>query len=73
MVLSAAMMLDWLGTRHGVAGCCHAAAELTRAVERAFADGTLLPTEAGGTAGTASITARIRHELQRPVASEFTA
>jgi 3-isopropylmalate dehydrogenase len=73
MVLSAAMMLDWLGDRHGLVACCHAALELTRAVERAFADGTLLPIEAGGTDGTATITARIRQELQRPVPTEFTA
>ena len=71
MVLSAAMMLDWLGSRHGVAGCCDAAAELTRAVERAFADGTLVPAEVGGSDGTASITARILRELQHPVAIGF--
>lgn len=73
MVLSAAMMLDWLGHRHGVDACGQAAEELTRAVERAFADGSLVPTEVGGTEGTASITARIRAELPRPVSPGLTA
>jgi 3-isopropylmalate dehydrogenase len=73
MVLSAAMMLEWLGDRHGVAGCRHAAVELVRAVERAFADGTMLPTESGGSAGTTTITGRIHQELQRAVVAGFSA
>jgi 3-isopropylmalate dehydrogenase len=73
MTLSAAMMLEWLGDRHAVAACRHAAAELTRAVERAYADGTLLPTEFGGSAGTHTVTERVRLELQRAVPAGFTA
>jgi 3-isopropylmalate dehydrogenase len=64
MFLSAAMMLEWLGDRHGVEACSRASATLTRAVERAFADGTLVPTECGGTAGTQEITDRVRRELE---------
>jgi 3-isopropylmalate dehydrogenase len=60
MFLSAAMMLDWLGDRHGVPDCSRAAAELTRAVEGAFSDGTLVPVECGGTAGTKAISERVR-------------
>jgi 3-isopropylmalate dehydrogenase len=65
MFLSAAMMLDWLGDRHGVPGCARAAVELTQAVERAFADGTLVPIEGGGTADTKTISDRVRGQLAR--------
>jgi 3-isopropylmalate dehydrogenase len=63
MFLSGAMMLDWLGDRHGVPSCREAGARLTRAVDRAFADGTLVPAEHGGRAGTAAITERVAREL----------
>jgi 3-isopropylmalate dehydrogenase len=64
MFLSAAMMLDWLGDRHGVPACSDAARHLTHAIERAFADGTLVPVELGGDAGTEAITERVRGELK---------
>ncbi len=63
MFLSAAMMLDWLGDLHHVPECSHAGRQLTQAVERAFADGTLVPTECGGSAGTAIITERVQRQL----------
>jgi 3-isopropylmalate dehydrogenase len=63
MFLSAAMMLDWLGVRHSVPACHHAAGALTGAVERAFAGGTLVPVEHGGTAGTAEIAERVMRQL----------
>ena len=59
MFLSGAMMLDWLADRHRVAACHEAANRLTSAIDRAFADGTLVPPEHGGTAGTAAITSRV--------------
>ena len=65
MFLSAAMMLEWLGDVHQVAECSHAGRQLTQAVERAFADGTLIPVEYGGTAGTAIITERVQRQLDR--------
>ena len=55
MILSAAMMLEWLGERHGSARSLEAAAHLTRAVDAAFAGGTLVPVELGGKDGTAEI------------------
>jgi 3-isopropylmalate dehydrogenase len=52
MFLSAAMMLDWLGTQHALP-CCHTAASLLdAAVEQVYRDGQCLPREFGGTAGT---------------------
>lgn len=63
MLLSAAMMLEWLGERHGNASCQRAAEILTRAVEAAFAPGDLVSTEIGGTAGTNAIVSRVRFHL----------
>jgi 3-isopropylmalate dehydrogenase len=59
MFLSAAMMLEWLGQRHGVPDAVRAAADITRAVDAAFADGTLVTPENGGRAGTSEVTARV--------------
>ena len=56
MLRSAAMMLDWLGTRHGVDTCQAAGARLEAAVALAFADGALRPYEMGGTSGLKEIT-----------------
>jgi 3-isopropylmalate dehydrogenase len=73
MFLSAAMMLDWLGERHGVAACQRAGRELTQAVERALGSGTLRPVEFGGPAGTDAILRRVSDELARPpVAADST-
>jgi 3-isopropylmalate dehydrogenase len=54
MLLSAAMMLDWLGDRHDHAPATQAAKRIERAVDRAFANG-LKPCEFGGQDGTAAI------------------
>jgi 3-isopropylmalate dehydrogenase len=55
MILSAAMMLDWLAERHDDPRLAVAAQRLERAVDAAFASGKLLPFELGGLAGTAAI------------------
>ena len=60
MVLSAAMMLDWLGRRHNVGDAIAAGAKLQAAVDDAFRLGNLVPTEIGGPAGTAEIINSIR-------------
>ena len=65
MFLSAAMMLEWLGDRHNLAACSRAAVELTQAVERAFAEGSLVPAEFGGAAGTHEIASSVLHQLER--------
>ena len=66
MFLSAAMMLDWLGERHGHQGCREAGALLERAVEAAFATGGLRPHEMGGTSGLKEITAAVTEALGTP-------
>jgi 3-isopropylmalate dehydrogenase len=52
MILSAAMMLEWLAAERGAANCADAARELRAAVDRAFGAG-LRTRDAGGSAGTA--------------------
>jgi 3-isopropylmalate dehydrogenase len=54
MILSAAMMLDWLGDKHGLEGAAEAAERIQRAVDRAYAGG-IKPLEFGGANGTADI------------------
>ena len=55
MLLSAAMMLDWLGARHNDARLTEAAAVLEDAVRAAFVEGGVQPVELGGKDGTRAI------------------
>jgi 3-isopropylmalate dehydrogenase len=55
MILSGAMMLEWLGERSGYPGLVESATKLQRAVDAAFASGHLLPYELGGSDGTRQI------------------
>ena len=65
MILSAAMMLDWLGERHRLESCAVAARLVEDAVARVFADGAAVPVDLGGAEGTAAVAkavlARIEH------------
>ena len=54
--LSAAMMLDWLAQRHARPNLAEAARSIEAAVDAAFADGKVRPTDIGGNDGTAAIT-----------------
>ena len=62
MILSAAMMLDWLAERHGHDGAAQAARAIESAVDRAFASG-LCACEFGGSDGTAAIANAVLREL----------
>ncbi|MBW7960955.1 isocitrate/isopropylmalate dehydrogenase family protein [Bradyrhizobium sp. BR 10261] len=55
MILSAAMMLDWLADKHGLEGVAEAGEQIERAVDQVYAGG-LKPMEFGGSNGTADIT-----------------
>lgn len=55
MILSAAMMLEWLGQTHKDAACLEAGNLIFTAVRKAFATHTLHPMEFGGSAGTLEI------------------
>jgi 3-isopropylmalate dehydrogenase len=54
MILSAAMMLDWLADQHDHAPATEAALRIERAVDQAYAGG-IKPMEYGGKDGTAAI------------------
>jgi 3-isopropylmalate dehydrogenase len=54
MILSTAMMLDWLADKHGFEAAAEAGERIERAVDQAYADG-IKPMEFGGSNGTADI------------------
>ncbi|UWU86675.1 isocitrate/isopropylmalate dehydrogenase family protein [Bradyrhizobium yuanmingense] len=55
MILSAAMMLDWLADKHGIESAAEAGETIERAVDQVYAGG-IKPMEFGGGNGTADIT-----------------
>jgi 3-isopropylmalate dehydrogenase len=55
MILSLAMMLDWLGRRHGSDSLREAAEEIERAVDHVFASGRVRTHDIGGGDGTAAV------------------
>ena len=55
MILSTAMMLDWLADKHGVESAAEAGERIEMAVDKAYASG-IKPTELGGSSGTADVT-----------------
>lgn len=65
MILSAAMMLDWLGERYDHSPAREAAQRIARAVDKAYASG-VRPMELGGSDGTATIARAILRALAMP-------
>jgi 3-isopropylmalate dehydrogenase len=64
MILSAAMMLDWLGAKHGDSALTDGARAIESAVEQAFAQGQVRPFEFGGQSGTAQVTQAVLSHLR---------
>ncbi len=62
MILSAAMMLDWLADKHDHPPAAEAALRIERAVDAAYAGG-LKPMEFGGGDGTAAIAGAVKKAL----------
>jgi 3-isopropylmalate dehydrogenase len=62
MILSAAMMLDWLADKHGLEAATEAAERIERAVDKVYADG-IKPMEFGGSNGTADIAKAVLEAL----------
>lgn len=52
MLLSASMMLDWLGERHDVQACRDASSALDDAIDRGYRTKAVWPMEQGGSQGT---------------------
>lgn len=63
MILSAAMMLDWLGIRHDIAAMQKDGRLLREAVEDVVAQGTVLTRDLGGDAGTQAAAGAVRDAL----------
>jgi 3-isopropylmalate dehydrogenase len=55
MLLSAALMLDWLGERHELAACSEAALRLETALETGYRTGAVRPIEQGGSQTTTEV------------------
>ncbi|WP_366552688.1 isocitrate/isopropylmalate dehydrogenase family protein [Aquibaculum sediminis] len=64
MLLSTAMMLDWLGERHSEERLCEAAVVLEESVDAAYAN-AVLPAEFGGPDGTEAIVRAVIDEIER--------
>jgi 3-isopropylmalate dehydrogenase len=64
MLLSVAMMLEWLGTRENESRLHDGAQLLRDAVSSAFGTGQIRPREFGGSSGTAAITAAVIANLK---------
>jgi len=62
MILSAAMMLDWLADISGIEGAAEAAQRIELAVDKVYASG-LKPFEFGGSAGTVEVTRAVLEAL----------
>ena len=62
MILSAAMMLDWLADKHDHQPAADAAQRIERAVDKAYVGG-IKPMEYGGKDGTAAIAKAVIAEL----------
>ena len=64
MLLSAALMLDWLASRGAGPGWSDAAVELEAAIDAAFAEDGLRTAEFGGV-GTAAVTRAVLERIGR--------
>ena len=62
MILSVALMLDWLADKHGHEGAAQAARRIEKAVDAAYATG-IKPFEFGGRDGTAAVAAAVLKAL----------
>jgi len=58
-ILSAGLMLDWLGRRHQHAGMIEAGQRIERAVAHVLDEGKSLPVDQGGSATTTAVGAAI--------------
>lgn len=63
MLMSVAMMLDWLADRHADTALADGARAVEAAVQGAFASGAVRPREFGGSSGTADITRAVLERL----------
>ncbi len=65
-ILSAALMLDWLGDRSGNVSLTRAAQLIEAGIENAFVANTLRPIELGGNQGTSEATDTVIKTIEEP-------
>ena len=65
MILSLAMMLDWLGETHGMEGCTAAAQEIETAVDSAFREGHVRSCDIGGQSSTSDVARAVIEHLPK--------
>lgn len=65
LILSAAMLLDWLADRHDNAACRNAAAAINAAVDTSLADPATRTADLGGTLGTQAFAAAVAERLSK--------
>jgi 3-isopropylmalate dehydrogenase len=71
MLLSCAMMLEWLGEQHGDASASAAGHRLDAAVLRVYGEGRVRPFEFGGKDGTTAITRAVLKSIEEePISIE---
>jgi 3-isopropylmalate dehydrogenase len=63
MLLSAAMMLDWLAARHDDPALADGARAIESALQRSFAEQAVRPFDFGGTSSTQAIENAVRERL----------
>ena len=68
-ILSGALMLDYLGDRHGNEACAKAATLIEEAVAQGFADNRIRPMEFGGDMGTHAVTKEVIEYVRKGKAS----
>ncbi len=68
-ILSAAMLLDWLGRRHGDEAGVRGGRWIESAVQTALADGSALTADLGGSAGTTACTDAVLRALDAVIAA----
>jgi 3-isopropylmalate dehydrogenase len=69
MILSGAMMLDWLGVRHAIPGLVDAARAISTAVDAVFAERAAWPAEFGGKDGSLAVTRAVIGRLPESLAA----
>lgn len=70
MILSAAMMLDWLGTKHNVEKMVSDGALLRDAVYQVVADGNVLTRDLGGTSGTQEAAEAVLNQITAQITAK---
>lgn len=68
-ILSASMMLDWLGDRHNDSACLEAAVAVESAVAQLLAEGDVLTPDLGGSASTVDVAQAVAERIAVPSAN----